>query len=235
MFAVCRLNEKDCGLVRSATIAKFICESILVPLVFLLLLTSPASARKKPPLSYHEATVAYHGPRMRNLLEGRADLFYDGDYVCTPGSEHYAPDCRKTVDWWVTESESYAEVVLEDHTILIVTSSAPCLNLGRGLDEHVARTTIEDCQKREPWDRSRVNESDVFFYLDHSDLPRIITEWWEGAKDGEKATLTYLLDGNVVVPDSIAGERQCVWETMSSKLCAQSSKAWCRVLCTSRK
>ena len=206
----------------------------LVPVVFVLLV-SPASARKKQPLSYHEATVAYHGPRMRNLIEGRTDLYYSGDYVCTPGSEHYAPDCRKTTDWWITESESYAEVVLEDHTILIVTSSVPCLKVGEGLGEDVARTMVEDCRKREPGDRSRVNESDVFYYLDDSDLPRMVTQWWAGAKDGEKATLTYVLDGDIVIPDSIAGARQCVWETMSSKLCVQSSKALCRVLCTSRK
>ena len=77
----------------------------------------------------HSGTMEYQAGKVKNLIEGRTDLYYAGDYICTPGSEHYAPDCRKSTEWWVTEEESYTSVILDDGTTIIVTRGTDPLNV----------------------------------------------------------------------------------------------------------
>jgi hypothetical protein len=63
----------------------------------------------------HTAKVTYRAEQkhLKYLLEGRDDLYYDDSYygdnwICTPGDEHHAPDCRKSQDWYVYEVDRRA-------------------------------------------------------------------------------------------------------------------------------
>jgi len=95
----------------------------LSTLLIVLLLAGSASLAKT---KYdHIGKMVYHSPVVKNLLEGRTDLYYDdnfyGDsYICTPGDEHHAPDCRKQIDWLLVVKESYVDVILDDGKTLIV-------------------------------------------------------------------------------------------------------------------
>lgn len=84
-------------------------------LILVALIASCAQAKKKYD---HLGKVEYHPPQQRDLLAGRTDLFYDGDYICTPGDEHHAPDCRK--NWWVIDAEGYRKITLDDGTQFLV-------------------------------------------------------------------------------------------------------------------
>lgn len=102
--------------------------------VTLLLLSSLCFAKHKPKVIYdHVAKITYHAPQkhLKDLLEGRTDLFYDSnfygdDYVCTPGDEHHSPDCRKRQDWYVGVVDQPASIalVLDDgRSIVLVADS----------------------------------------------------------------------------------------------------------------
>jgi len=71
----------------------------------------------------HIGTLESHAPKMKDLIEGRTDLYYAGEYICTPGSEHYAPDCRKITDWFVKTRDGYTTFTLDDGTVLVNTDS----------------------------------------------------------------------------------------------------------------
>jgi hypothetical protein len=96
---------------------------VLILLLALLPVAPAAYARTKYDRS---GKVEYHPRQMRDLLAGRTDLFYDGDYVCTPGDEHHAPDCRK--NWWVIDAEGYRSVTLDDGTQILVFDNAADMN-----------------------------------------------------------------------------------------------------------
>jgi|SRR5580704_77881 hypothetical protein len=58
----------------------------------------------------------------KDLLGGMQDLYYSGEYVCMPGSEHHAPDCRKPEDWVVTDVGT-TTITLQDGTTFEVESN----------------------------------------------------------------------------------------------------------------
>jgi hypothetical protein len=165
----------------------------ILPVVLLVIATlaaSPALAKKKPPVSYdHTATMTYHDSKVRNLLDGRTDLYYSGDYTCTPGSEHFAPDCRLYRDWFHTDVVSYIEIVLENGETIVVTDSvceAPA-----------------DCQKLEAWDHEKVQTTLRRTFEDMQNPIREFVMEWEARdrsrperqplKDGAKKTFHYHL------------------------------------------
>jgi hypothetical protein len=91
-------------------------------LLALLLVPSIALAKQKPKLADYNlvAKMTYHAPHVKDLREGRTDLFYDGDYTCTPGDEHHAPDCR-TYDGWLLETQaSFTDIFLADGRRIII-------------------------------------------------------------------------------------------------------------------
>lgn len=92
----------------------------LMPIFILLtfVLAGPSSYGKTQAKYNHVGKVEYHPPQTRDLLAGRTDLFYDGDYICTPGDEHHAPDCRK--NWWVIDAQGYKTITLDDGTQILV-------------------------------------------------------------------------------------------------------------------
>jgi hypothetical protein len=90
--------------------------------ILLLILLCDLLCFAKPKYD-HTAKVTYRAEQkhLKYLLEGRDDLYYDDSYygdswVCTPGDEHHAPDCRKSQDWYVYEIDRAASVklVLDD-------------------------------------------------------------------------------------------------------------------------
>lgn len=87
-------------------------------IIFLLLISSPCFAKHKPkpkPISFdHVGTVTYHAAHVKYLLEGRTDIFHDGEYECTPGDEHHAPDCRTFTDWNIVTRKEFTEISLDD-------------------------------------------------------------------------------------------------------------------------
>jgi hypothetical protein len=125
-----------------------------------------AFAKKKPSVSYdHTATMTYHDSKVRNLLDGRTDLYYVGEYTCTPGSEHFAPDCRLYRDWFHTDVVSYIEIALEDGETIVVTDSvceAPA-----------------DCRKLEPWDHEKVQTTLRRTFEDMQNPIREFAMQWE--------------------------------------------------------
>jgi hypothetical protein len=105
-------------------------------LTVLLLLTASCFAKPKYD---HIGKMIYHAAELKYLLEGRTDLYYDdnfyGDrYICTPGDEHHAPDCRKDVDWYATVKPSWTEIVLDDGTKVNISLPPPLLNAGPNSD-----------------------------------------------------------------------------------------------------
>lgn len=86
-------------------------------------------------------SITYHAEKLRNAIEGRNDLYYSDDYICTPGTDHYAPMCRTANEWYFTEEAEYAEVALDSGEKFILTKAtcASPLNI--------------PC-KQEKWDRS---------------------------------------------------------------------------------
>lgn len=125
----------------------------VILLVILLLVSNSGFAKKKPksqPVYDHVGHIAYHPGTFHDLLEGRNDLFYDGDYTCTPGTEHYAPDCRKHTDWVVTEMIAYNEVSLDDGSILIIplpSRNAVCMS--DAVTKFYGMANHKKCE--EPW------------------------------------------------------------------------------------
>ncbi len=165
---------------------------------------SAAFAKKKPRIIYdHTATMTYHGPNVKNLLDGRTDLYYAGDYTCRPGSEHYAPDCRLSTDWYITVAVSYIEIRLEDNTEIAVTTW-PC-------DPEIM--SAKYCREHEPWDHEKAQTITLLDrgnpYLD------IATDWQAGKafgrynekleslKDGAKKTFHYSIQNGEIEIDPL--------------------------------
>jgi hypothetical protein len=91
--------------------------------IFVLLISSLAFAKHKPkpaPVYDHVATMTYHAAHYKYLLEGRTDIFYDGDYECTPGDEHHAPTCATHFDWMIETQKEFKEINLDDGRRVIV-------------------------------------------------------------------------------------------------------------------
>jgi hypothetical protein len=80
-----------------------------------LLLATATEAKDE----WHKGRVVYVWGTMRDLTAGRTDLYHSGEYTCTPGTEHYAPDCRKAQGWFVREGERI-DATLEDGTVVAV-------------------------------------------------------------------------------------------------------------------
>jgi hypothetical protein len=91
----------------------------LVGLIGLLLVTVAETKDE-----WHKGRVVYVWGTMRDLTAGRTDLYHSGEYTCTPGTEHYAPDCRKAQGWFVREGERI-DATLEDGTVVAVEWSDP--------------------------------------------------------------------------------------------------------------
>jgi hypothetical protein len=69
----------------------------------------------------HIGRIDFYPGTVKYLLEGRTDLHYAGDYTCTPGTDNYAPDCRKAEDWYQTTAHSFTFITLEDGTTIRVS------------------------------------------------------------------------------------------------------------------
>jgi hypothetical protein len=190
----------------------------LVLLMAVATLAMPAAfAKKKPRLIYdHTATMVYHAAKVRNLIEGRTDLYHAGEYTCTPGDEHYAPDCRTYTDWFVTEAVSYTEITLDDGTEIVVTDSPSlCWCDHHSCEPEETKTLDGDCRKREPWDHDKIRlvvRRDVENI--GNPLLKIASDWTrskedirgklEFLKDGAKETFRYsLLQGGEIEIDPV--------------------------------
>jgi hypothetical protein len=70
--------------------------------------------------SWQTGKIIEHPPVVRNLLADipESQLFHSGEYICLPGDANHAPTCKK--DWYVTEKESYTDVILADGTLFRV-------------------------------------------------------------------------------------------------------------------
>lgn len=89
----------------------------------------------------HTAKVTYRAEQkhLKYLLEGRDDLYYDDSYygdnwICTPGDEHHAPDCRKSQDWYVYEVDRRGSValVLDDGRSMTLVADPEVANPNAG-------------------------------------------------------------------------------------------------------
>jgi hypothetical protein len=74
----------------------------------------------------HVGKMVYYPGKMKNLLEGRNDVYHAGDYDCLPGDEHNAPDCRKFTDWMVWEQKTKTAFTLEDGKVLEEVETGAC-------------------------------------------------------------------------------------------------------------
>jgi hypothetical protein len=74
----------------------------------------------------HVGKMVYYPGKMKNLLEGRNDVYHAGDYDCLPGDEHNAPDCRKLIEWKVWEQKPKTVFTLEDGKTLEEVETVIC-------------------------------------------------------------------------------------------------------------
>ena len=153
--------------------------------VILLLVSINAFCKKKPKPVEHIGRMTYHAEKFHSLLEGRADLFEDGDYVCLPGDEHHAPTCKTRADWIVTDAFGYIEIKLDDDSTVVVTD-----NPGPFFED----------QEHEPWKhdndtltlRSRGNEG-------KQPLFQLAKDWEPFLTEGNVQPFRYAVDefGNI--------------------------------------
>jgi hypothetical protein len=55
----------------------------------------------------------------KNLLDGRDDVYYSGDYACVGGDEHHAPNCDKLEMWIIWVVIPHTTFELEDGKKLV--------------------------------------------------------------------------------------------------------------------
>jgi hypothetical protein len=146
----------------------------LTLMMLLMLMLAPSATAKKSKYN-HAATMTHHGAKVTSLIEGRKDLYYSGDYICTPGSDQYAPDCRLQSDWFVVDAVSYDDVLLEDGSQIIISPEPECQSL-------------PTCRTRQPWDHDKVKY--VLFGAVGDPIWRISVAWGV-PKDDEQLTILY--------------------------------------------
>lgn len=160
--------------------------------VILLLVSTNAFCKKKPKPVEHIGQMTYHAETFHSLLEGRSDLFEDGDYVCLPGDEHHAPTCKTRADWIVTDAFGYVEIKLDDGSTVVVTD-----NPGPGLED----------QKHEPW--SHGNDTTTLRSrwepVKAAPLFQVARDWEPFLADGNVHTFRYGVDtfGNIYRLDEL--------------------------------
>lgn len=179
-------------------------------LLFVSLAFCQYTFAKKKPANDHVGKAVYHELKLENQLAhyDPDKLYHVGDYICTPGTEHYAPDCRTSTDWFVKTQSPYAEITLDDGRKAIVPFEGPTpgeIMLEDGTDpmrlysdEHI-RAAVHD-PKNHPYLR-------VHSVMTLSSNPiDIIFREWRGEKqpaDGVEMTFHYTITKNKLGEEEI--------------------------------
>jgi len=143
-------------------------------LLLTCLLCLPAFGRKKEKLAFtHTGEVIAHAAVKVFALSHRDDLFYAGDYVCLPGDEHHAPDCRTYLDWSVIDKFAYTEIRLDDKSAIIV-----CF--------------CQEEAQHEPWRHDATTTT--IRALDPDNDLTLLALRWEGEPDGQPVRFHYAID-----------------------------------------
>jgi hypothetical protein len=130
-----RLDHSECTKETFAAIA-----GVVLALVFFVGVSSASD--------WQTGKIVDHPAKVRDLLANvpESEQFHDGEYICLKGDANHAPDCRKITDWFVTEQESYTDVILADGQLLRVERTADALNIFTVLVVHWSLGEMEKAE-----------------------------------------------------------------------------------------
>jgi hypothetical protein len=82
-------------------------------------------------------------------LTPASELYYVGEYVCTPGGDNYAPTCYAPGEGFITEQEDYTELIFADGEVVRVEKSTRNDSIYRHLAESgtAMAPAIQTCTK----------------------------------------------------------------------------------------